>query len=115
MTGCELSDEVTVFVIEKGKYFIANIFSPNGDEVNDVIGISATPGIKRVNRWIIFDRWGDAVYGKLDFDPFDPAVKWDGRTSTGEFANPGVFPYIIEYQLINGKTELRHGNITLIR
>jgi hypothetical protein len=40
---------------------------------------------------------------------------WNGRTSTGEFANPAVFPYIFEIQLINGNIELLHGNITLVR
>jgi hypothetical protein len=114
-SGCIRSDQMIVYVIEKGKYFIPNIFSPNGDQVNDEIRFHAAPGVGRVLKWIIFDRWGDAVFGKTDFDPADSAVFWDGRTSTGEFSNPGVFPYLIEIQLINGRRELHHGNITLLR
>lgn len=115
VTGCIVKDQMTLFVVEKGKYVIPNIFSPNGDGINDEIRISPTPGMTKVLQWIIFDRWGNAVYGKTDFDPGDPSVFWDGRTTTGEFANPAVFPYLIEFQLINGATELRHGNITLLR
>jgi hypothetical protein len=48
---------VTVFVLEKGKYLIPNVFSPNGDGINDEIRIYPTPGLKRVLQWIIFDRW----------------------------------------------------------
>jgi len=115
VTGCVLQDEVTVYVVEKGKFFIPNVFSPNGDNINDEVRIDPSPGIQKVLQWIIFDRWGDAVYGRTDFDPNDTSVFWDGRTSTGEFSNPGVFPYIFEIQLVNGTVELLHGNITLIR
>ncbi len=114
-TGCMVRDEITVFVIERGNYFIPNIFSPNGDNVNDEVRLYASPGISRIRQWVIFDRWGNAVYGKTDFDPGDPSVFWNGRTTTGDFANPGVFPYLIEYELINGTKELKHGDITLIR
>jgi len=115
VTGCVLQDMLTVFVVEEGKFFIPNVFSPNGDGINDEVRIYPTPGIQHVLQWVIFDRWGDAVYGKTDFDPNDPSVFWNGRTSTGDFANPAVFPYILEIQLINGNIELHHGNITLIR
>ncbi len=115
VTGCVLSDEVIVYVIEKGKYYIANIFSPNGDGINDEIRLNPSPGIDKVLHWVIFDRWGNAVYGKTDFDPGDPSVFWNGQTTTGDYPNPGVFPYVLEIQLINGKTEVYHGEITLLR
>jgi subtilisin-like proprotein convertase family protein len=114
-TGCMVEDEMTVFVLEKGNFFLPNVFSPNGDNINDEIRIFPGSGIQRVLQWVIFDRWGDAVYGKTNFDPDDPSVFWDGRTTTGDFSNPGVFPYVLEIQLINGNVELLHGNITLIR
>ena len=114
-TGCTLEDEMTVYVLDRAKYYIANVFSPNGDGINDEVRINPTPGIKRVLKWVIFDRWGDAVYGRTDFDPLDPSVFWDGTTTTGDFANPAVFPYLIEVELISGKTQLFHGDITLIR
>jgi hypothetical protein len=114
-TGCTKTDQVTVFVVEKGKYFIPNIFSPNGDNINDEVRLFPGPGIGKVLQWIIFDRWGNAVFGKTDFDPLDSSVFWNGQATTGEFVNPGVFPYLIELQLINGKTELYHGDITVIR
>jgi subtilisin-like proprotein convertase family protein len=114
-TGCTLEDHVTVFVLDRAKYYIANVFSPNGDGINDEVRVNPTPGLQRVLKWVIFDRWGDAVYGRTDFDPLDTSVFWDGRTTTGDFANPGVFPYIIEVQLISGKVQIFNGDITLIR
>jgi gliding motility-associated-like protein len=115
VTGCVRSDEVQVFVIEKAKYYLPNIFSPNGDGINDELRIYPAAGMARVMRWIIFDRWGNAVFGATDFDPNDQGIYWNGITSTGETANPAVFPYLLEIQLINGNRELLHGDITLIR
>jgi len=114
-TGCVREDEMIVYVIEKGKYYLPNVFSPNGDGINDEIRIIPSPGVQLVLQWVVFDRWGNAVYGKTDFQPTDPSVFWDGRTSTGEEVNPGVFAYILEIQLINGKVEVHHGDITVIR
>ena len=115
ITGCVKSDELIIYVIEKGKFYIPNVFSPNDDQINDEVRLVMTPGIERVLRWIVFDRWGNAVYGKEDFDPMDPSVFWDGTTNGGETLNPAVFPYILELKLINGNVELHHGTITLIR
>jgi gliding motility-associated-like protein len=115
VTGCERSDQMIVYVVEKAKYYLPNVFSPNNDGINDEIRLNPTPGIEKVIQWIIFDRWGNAVFGKRNFDPNDPSVFWNGQTTTGEFTNPGVFPYLIEFQLINGKTEIYHGDITVLR
>ncbi len=115
VTGCTKSDKMIVYVVEKAKYYMANVFSPNGDGINDEIRLNPTPGIDKVLQWIIFDRWGNAVYGKTNFNPLDGSVFWNGQTSTGEYANPGVFPYLLEVQLINGKIEVFHGDITLLR
>lgn len=115
VTGCTRVDELIVYVLEKGKFFLPNIFSPNGDGINDEVRLHASPGIDKVLQWIIFDRWGNAVFGETDFEPADPAVFWNGQTTTGEYANPGVFPYVLEIQLINGKIEVYHGDITVVR
>jgi hypothetical protein len=102
--------------VEKAKFFIPNIFSPNGDDVNDELIFSTGPGIVRVHKWLIFDRWGDEVYERLNFDPADPSVYWDGTATQGsETLNPGVFTYIIDVELLTGKREIYYGSITLIR
>lgn len=115
-TGCVKSDEVIIYVVEKAKFFIPNIFSPNGDNINDELIFSTGPGIVRVHKWLIFDRWGDQVFERLSFDPADPSVYWDGTATQGsEKLNPGVFTYIIDVELLTGKREIYYGSITLIR
>lgn len=86
--GVGVSNQMRLwFCTGKGKYYMANIFSPNGDGVNDEVRLNASPGIEKVLQWVIFDRWGNAVFGHTDFDPADTSVFWNGRTSTGDFVN----------------------------
>jgi len=115
LTGCVVEDQVTIFVLEKGKFFVPNIFTPDGDGINDVLPFFSSPGISKVLKWIIFDRWGDAVFGKTDFDPALQAVSWDGTSQGSENLNPGVFTYVLEIELLNGNREVHHGSITLLR
>ncbi|MEO5906773.1 MAG: gliding motility-associated C-terminal domain-containing protein [Saprospiraceae bacterium] len=91
-----------------------NIFSPNGDDVNDRLLISAGPGVERISSLVIHDRWGDMVYSAKDFLPNDDDHAWDGKLK-GRFLNPGVFAYRMVAELKNGRSEIRYGDVTLIR
>jgi gliding motility-associated-like protein len=115
LSGCIMTDEVTIYVLEQGRYFIGNVFTPNGDNANDVIMVHTSPGVVKVNKWIIFDRWGNTVFGRTDFDPNDPSIFWDGHMASGEELNPGVFSYLLEVELLNGSSETYHGDITLLK
>ena len=112
--GCVASDEVTVFVEEKPKFYIANVFSPNGDEINDYLTIATHPGIERVLRFSVYDRWGNVVFHVTDFDAADGFVTWDG-TFGGRKLDPAVFVYKIEVKLVTGRVETHHGAITLVK
>jgi hypothetical protein len=115
MSGCRKSDTIRVFVVEEANFFIPNVFSPNGDGINDEIRLVVASGVAVVRRWVIFDRWGQAVFGREGFDPADTTVSWDGRTPEGQAFNPAVFAWVLEVELTNGDVRTHHGNITLLR
>ena len=115
VTGCVVEDLVTVIVLEEGQFFIPNIFTPNKDGINDEIRFNASTGISKVLNWNIFDRWGNAVFGKTNFLPDDISVYWDGSSQGSETLNPGVFAYIVEIELVNGTRRIHHGTITLLK
>jgi gliding motility-associated-like protein len=112
--GCIARDAVYVIVEERAKFFIPNIFSPNGDGTNDRFGLMTHPGVERVLNFTIFDRWGDVVYFQKDFDGSDASISWDGMAE-GKEVNPGVFVYLIELKLITGRSEIFTGTLTLIK
>jgi gliding motility-associated-like protein len=113
--GCVISDDVVLQVIEKGNVYVPNIFTPNGDQQNDIVQIFAGPGVTQYDFFGIFDRWGNQVYGAENFTYSELAnMTWDGRLENEELP-PAVFTYIIRYQLVNGKEETKTGDILLIR
>ena len=112
--GCADRDSMTVFVNTDYKIYIPNIFSPNGDGVNDVIMISADESVREITSFSIFDRWGNLVFGTEHFQPNDPSRSWDGKMN-GEAMNPGVFTFRVVVEFSDGHSEVRYGDITLMR
>jgi gliding motility-associated-like protein len=106
------------FIIER-KYcddermFIPNIFSPNGDGVNDGFSIGYYAGFEILSFEIrIYDRWGNQL-----FQSEDPSFAWDG-TMAGNSLSPGVYVYYLslEFKGENGNIPLtRTGDITIIK
>ena len=111
---CKASDQVTVYVICNGaNIFIPNTFSPNADGMNDKFYPRGT-GLFNVKTMRIFNRWGEMVYERSNFNANDANAGWDGRFK-GQLLNPDVYVYIIEVKCDNDATLNYKGNITLIR
>ena len=109
--GCSLKDSVTVIVVEQeGEVIIPNIFTPNGDGVNDFFYISSK-AISRLDVRI-FDRWGNKVFESNSID-----FKWDGVNQFTKVPSPnGVFTYAIEYTTFaSPAAKLSKGSATLVR
>ena len=87
---------------------IPNIFSPNGDGINDEFFIINT-GMTSLNCQI-FNRWGQLLATLTA-----PNQSWDGRTPNGDKAPEGTYMYILQAQGLNGKTYKQDGTVTLVR
>lgn len=89
---------------------VPNIFSPNGDGVEDTIAVAGGP-IADGFDWVIYDRWGQVL-----FQSDSQSMAWDGTyLGTGDPLNAGVYVYVLQY-VAPGVTGLQQlsGNITLI-
>lgn len=102
--GCVTAvDEVFVKVYEK--MIVPNVFSPNGDQVNDVWNITAidafeSPNVKVMNR-----------YGEIVFESTGYLAPWDGRYKNSDLP-AGVYYYLIK---LRSDEKLLSGSVTLIR
>jgi gliding motility-associated-like protein len=112
--GCVATDQIRVVVIDDLPVYLPNVFSPNGDEQNDVFMVFADESIQQIASFRIFDRWGDMVFEAEDFAPNDPAFGWDG-TLRGYEMNSAVFAYTLEVVLADGRTEWKTGEVLLLR
>lgn len=84
--GC--TDYDTVIVTINEGILIPNVFSPNGDGINDEFYI-ATSGLNEY-KLEIYDRWGVKL-----FESGDPDVRWDGRTTSGQQCSDGTYYFIL--------------------
>lgn len=97
--GCPFSDEAEVEVlgfVDVSLVVMPNIFSPNGDAVNNIFRpfLSVDPtrdlcslAIIDVNM-SIFNRWGGLIV--------ENACSWDGDTDGGQDLAEGVYYYIVD-------------------
>ena len=79
------------------QFFIPNVFSPNGDDINEVFTVQFNDGAEVISvTGDIFDRWGNQLYEQKNI-PLDTQapVWWDG-TFRGKPLDNGVIVYVIE-------------------
>jgi len=113
----ETSDTVVVYVSDcENPLYIPTIFSPNADGNNDVFRVRGE-GISEIKTFLIYNRWGEEVFKCHTERSRSAALEdcgWDG-TYRGEPASQAVYTYYVEAVLLNGKTVLKRGNVTLVR
>ena len=109
-SGCLYTDELRITVLEREEIYVPNVFSPNGDGINDEIFVVTNLPEDRLISFEIFDRWGGLLHGQYNQGPF----KWDG-TSKDEVVQNAVFVYKLIWLDDQGYTKLKTGDITLIR
>jgi gliding motility-associated-like protein len=100
--GCTANASISI--VECGEYAIPNVFTPNGDGVNDEFGVFFSGNVM-VQSMRIYNRWGKLVY--------DSPEKWDG-TYEGEPHPSDVLIYQIIVQTPTGVEEVK-GQLTLLR
>jgi gliding motility-associated-like protein len=116
--GCDDTSSVDIEVNQVSSAWTPNAFTPNGDGVNDVFTVYGSVDVERIDRFLVFDRWGELVYEATDFAPNDLSAGWDG-TFRGKNLNPAVFVYYVEYTTVDGDNaengNVLKGDVTLLR
>ena len=104
-SGCTETDSVFVYVNELK---VPNVFSPNGDGLNDDFFPIPYNDYMEIVNFSIYNRYGQRVFytSKL-------RKAWDGRHKERP-ADLGVYMYHVEYK-IGTKTYHLKGDVTLIR
>lgn len=96
--GCFEVGTINVLIDEALNIFIPNMFSPNGDEHNDVFKVYGF-GIADVS-FNLFNRWGVMVWSTSDVSELQ-TVGWDGKHN-GEDQPTGTYVWTISGTTITG-------------
>jgi gliding motility-associated-like protein len=105
--ACSFSDEVDVSFTPDAGIFPVNVFTPNGDGVNDGFTLGQFPADGYIVS--IFDRWGVLVY-----ESADPAQLWDGKHN-GKDVPEGVYYWNAGYKNCTGELRAANGFVELLR
>jgi hypothetical protein len=80
LKGCCLNTAVNVD-FGNAHLYIPNIFTPDGDLINDLLWLCAD-SVALINKLEIENRSGNIVFEASNVAPSDPSVNWDGRVGT---------------------------------
>jgi gliding motility-associated-like protein len=111
--GCEAMASLTLTVLRPRNVFPPSVFTPNGDEINDVFNIKGNT-ISLIKSLRVYDRWGGLVYERLNLLPNSNTEGWDG-TRNGKLLSPGVYVFTAELLHDDGFEEIIKGDVTLLK
>lgn len=106
--GCSDTFSLRIIVDATSELIIPNIFTPNGDGMNDEF--APTVSGMRAYEGVIFNRWGRKV-AELDFT--NPT--WNGVDPQSDDVTDGVYYYVITAEGNNGQEYNEKGTVTLIK
>ena len=108
--GCKSSSAspVNVLIPCEASIWLPDIFTPNGDGINDIL-MPVLPGIKKFRCFKIYNRWGQLI-----FESREKSKGWDG-TYLGKAQPIETYVWQIEGEDIAGKVYTKSGLFSLIR
>lgn len=106
--GCLVTEAAgPIEIINQCDIEAPNVFSPNGDGVNEtfyIINLEQYPN----SRCEIYNRWGQLVYQNDNY-----LNDWDGRNQSGNEVSPGVYYFIVTPN--TDDLEPVTGHVTVVR
>jgi gliding motility-associated-like protein len=106
--ACPDTTYATIVVFDEFTLIIPNVFTPNGDNTNDLFTLNGT-GVASIDA-AIYDRWGLKLYQWTNL-----GGGWDGRTSAGAVCSDGTYYYIITATGQDGTAHTFTGFLQLTR
>lgn len=104
--GCAVTYRIRVRVDERLPVYAPSVFSPNGDNVNDVYRLEYGDRVAELLSFQIFNRWGTLMYEGID--------GWDGNLD-GRPAQSAAYIFQATVRLFDGSERYLKGDFILRR
>lgn len=102
--------EKTIEVEVPSQLIIPNVFTPNGDNANDLFLIKSS-NLETITI-LVYDRWGHKVY---DLTSTTGNISWDGKNQYGKEVAEGTYFYLIKAEGKDGVNYDKKGTVNLFR
>lgn len=93
-------------------YELPNVFTPNGDNINDRFApLTGWRFVESIDL-IVMNRWGQEV-----FRTFDPQINWDGKNALGQDLEDGTYYYRIKinFRTLEGIKPVDRSGVVALR
>lgn len=104
--GCSDTSSSEIYIFEEFEFIIPNIFTPNGDGINDDFKVRAC-GVYEYEI-AIYNRFGSQLFESNSMN-----INWDGRVN-GYKASSGVYFYVIRVMDFKSDYYEYSGTVTLL-
>ena len=111
--GCIAQSTINVKVVRRNEIHVPSGFSPNNDGQNDLLVIFGTKGAE-IERFEIFDQWGELLYLSNYHPVNDTNFGWDGTFNGATMPN-GTYIWQGKVRYIDGTIRFEKGAFTLLR
>ncbi len=112
-TNCLVTREVVIPLNCANFVTLPTAFSPNADNMNDALTAHFSFPSLSVSHLTIYNRWGNAVYGRSAFTIASGEPLWDGKIS-GQIVPAGTYLYQIEFHFPNGGQHTYRKSVELL-
>ncbi len=109
-TGCNVCDRLAIKVVGIDIY-APNIFNPSLGGINSTFFLQGNLPFS-IADLIIYDRWGNRMFQKKNFEANQPEDGWDGRHK-GLRCSDGVYIWTATIRYKSGVLEVIGGDVTL--
>lgn len=102
--------------LDTGQIFIPNIFTPDGNGVNDRFSVLSGAGIEEINSFIVRNANGETVFSQQDIMPstaFLAETSWDGLDNEGN-STSGLFEYEVTVTSVLDDTQTFFGKVCVL-
>ena len=113
-SGCIIETNKNITVEKKRRVFIPDNFSPNNDGENDRFMVFTDNESVIIQRFEVYNRWGNRVFEARNILPNNPLEGWDG-TWRGEQLPSGTFIYYLFLEFKDGSVLQYQGDVFLVR
>lgn len=110
--GCVDTAYKSVKVEDVIVFYIPNVFTPDGDEFNEVFKPIMYSGIDVYKyHMTIYNKWGEII-----FESYNAANGWNGTYGTGDIVQDGVYIWHIEFgDTRSDKIHKYTGHVTILK
>jgi gliding motility-associated-like protein len=113
VNGCQSKTRINISVDNTLEMYFPNIFSPNGDGVNDRFVLYKNKIPAQINQVVVYDRFGNKMFESQGGNFGEDFIGWDG-TFNGRFVQPGVYILQIDISNFKGQREIITKDLTVI-